>query len=99
MCVQNRQLPDVPEGKGKSPKKGKAKKGKKKGDKEEKGKDKAKDKDKGKTEKDGEKADEVPVVQAAGKHFSLDLGKEDDRAVACLLADHELQVGVLAWLR
>ena len=95
MCVQNRQLPDVSEGKGKSPKKGKAKKGKKKGDKEEKGKDK----DKGKTEKDGEKADEVPVVQAAGKHFSLDLGKEDDRAVACLLADHELQVGVLAPLR
>jgi len=78
----------------KSPgKKGKAKKGKKKGEKE--AKDKDVEQDKGKKDKGGEEGAEAPVIQAAGKHFLLDLGREDDRAVACLLADHELQASLL----
>ena len=84
-------MPGAAEGKG-TGKKGKAKKGKKKGGKEEKGKEKDKSKDKGKKEKDGQGGAEVPAMQAAGKHFGLDLAKDQDRAVACLLADHELQV-------
>ena len=86
-------MPDAPEGaKGKKPK---AKKGKKKEKKEK--EDKAKEK--GKKEKDEEEGAVAPVIQAAGKHFSLDLGKEDDRAVACLLADHELQASAThLWL-
>lgn len=80
----------LPEGKG-SGKKGKAKKGKKKkAEKEEKGKEEGKEK--GKKGKESEGVAEAPPVQAAGKHFALDLAKEDDRAVACLLAEHELQV-------
>lgn len=82
-------MPEAAEGKG-TGNKGKAKKGKKKGGKEEKGKDQGKDK--GKKEKDDQGGVEVPAVLAAGKHFGLDLAKEQDRAVACLLAEHELQV-------
>ena len=86
-----RQLPEAAEGKG-TGKKGKAKKGKKKGGKEEEEKDKGKDKGKGKKDKDGPGGAEVPAVQAAGKHFGLELAREQDRAVACLLVEHELQV-------
>ena len=86
-----RQLAEAPEGvKGK---KGKAKKGKgKKGEKEDKGK--GKEKEKGKKDKGEGEGAEAPVIQAVGKHFSLDLSQEQHRAVACLLADHELQVGL-----
>lgn len=87
-----RQLAEAPEAKGK---KGKAKKGKgKKGEKEDKGKGKEKGKEKGKKEKDDGEGAEAPVIQAVGKHFSLDLSQEQHRAVACLLADHEVQVGL-----
>ncbi|DBB11592.1 TPA: hypothetical protein ACH3X3_006983 [Trebouxia sp. C0006] len=91
------QLAEAPEGvKGK---KGKAKKGKgKKGEKEDKGK--GKEKEKGKKDKDEGEGAEAPVIQAVGKHFSLDLSQEQHRAVACLLADHELQAqsfGRSAW--
>ena len=84
-----RQLAEAPEGvKGK---KGKAKKGKgKKGEKE----DKGKGKEKGKKEKDDGEGAEAPVIQAVGKHFNLDLSQEQHRAVACLLADHELQASL-----
>ncbi len=88
-----RQLAEAPEGvKGK---KGKAKKGKgKKGEKEKEDKGKGKEKEKGKKDKDEGEGAEAPVIQAVGKHFSLDLSQEQHRAVACLLADHELQVGL-----
>ncbi|DBA68532.1 TPA: hypothetical protein ACH3X2_013596 [Trebouxia sp. C0005] len=92
------QLAEAPEAKGK---KGKAKKGKgKKGEKEDKGKGKEKGKEKGKKEKDDGEGAEAPVIQAVGKHFSLDLSQEQHRAVACLLADHEVQAqgfGRSAW--
>ncbi len=89
MVFAYRQLAEAPEG-GKG-KKGKAKKGKgKKGEKE----DKGKGKEKGKKEKDDGEGLEALVIQAVGKHFSLDLSQEQHRAVACLLADHELQVGL-----
>ena len=79
--MQCRQVAEA--GGGQAPgKKGKAKKGKTKGGKE----------DKGKKEKGKEEGAEEPAVQSAGKHFTLDLGAEEDRAVACLLAEHELQV-------
>ena len=82
-------MPEAAEGKG-TGKKGKAKKGKKKSGKEE--KEKGKDKGKGKKKKDGPGGAEVSAVQAVGKHFGLDLAREQDRAVASLLAEHELQV-------
>lgn len=85
LCVACRQVPDAPEGA--TGKKTKASKGNKKEKKEK--EDKGKSKEKGK--KDEEEGAAAPVILAAGKHFSLDLGREDDRAVACLLADHELQ--------
>ena len=88
-----RQLAEAPEG-GKG-KKGKAKRGKgKKGEKEDKGKGKEKGKEKGKKETDDGEGAEASVIQAVGKHFSLDLAQEQHRAVACLLADHELQVAL-----
>ena len=60
--------------------------GKKKGEKETKGKNKGK-----KEAGEGDSA-EPTALQAAGKHLTLDLGNEHDRALACLMADHELQV-------
>jgi len=92
-----RQLAEAPEGGGPKGKKGKAKKGKakgKKGEKEKEDKGKGKEKEKGKKEKDEGEGAEAPVIQAVGKHFSLHLSQEQQRAVACLLADHELQVGL-----
>jgi len=91
-----RQLAEAPEGGGPKGKKGKAKKGKgKKGEKGKEDKGKGKEKEKGKKEKDDGEGAEAPVIQAVGKHFSLDLSQEQHRAVACLLAVHELQVGLI----
>lgn len=87
-----RQLPQAEEEKKKKPKSGKKGSKKKKGDKE--GKEKEKGESKGKAKGTGEAGDEAeaPVVQAVGRHFLLQLSSEADRAVACLLAEHELQV-------
>ena len=87
-----RQLPEVEEEK-KRPKSGK-KGGKKKRKGEKEGKTKGETEDKGKKEGKSEEGPPAPVVQAVGKHFLLQLTKEEDRAVACLLAEHELQVGL-----
>ena len=83
------QLPDVEEEKKRPKSSKKGGKKKKKGEKE------GKTEDKGKKEGKSEEGPPAPVVQAVGKHFLLQLTKEEDRAVACLLAEHELQVGLL----
>lgn len=91
-CTCHRQLPQLEEEqqKPKSSKKGSKKK--KKDGKEAEEKDKGESKDKGKKDVKTEEGADASAVQAVGRHFLLQLGKEEDRAVACLLAEHELQV-------
>lgn len=76
----------------KRPKSSKGDGKKSKGAKEGKEKGKGKEEDKGQKESTSEGEATAPAVQSAGRHFVLNLNEEEDRAMACLLADHELEV-------